>query len=126
MNENSFGSWGLLSGSSPMNADASIASPGNTYGGSVAPSALNGYPMFSSSQANDMAPSGYANANPVDSTPSAIMPQARSGTATPMPINPHQPEPAQMNPWNIKTSSPSGPFDYPLGQNSAPPKLNVL
>ena len=97
----------------------------NNYGGAVAPSAVNGYPMFSSSQAGNSVPSGYANANPIDATPSVIQQQARMGTApTPALMNPAQAAAPTMNPWNFKQSSVSGAFDYPLpGTNTIPPRI---
>ncbi len=151
MNENSMSGWSALSGSSPYSADdasmmqnqslsgmlagASATSPSlngmmsggmNTYGGGVSPSSINGYPMFSSPQAGLSSPSGYVSANPIDATPSVIQAQARAMTPQMMPQNPSMPTQATQNPWNIKQSSQPGSFDYPLGQNSPPPKLNVL
>ena len=96
-----------------------------SYGGTVQPSSLNGYPMFSSQTANVSTPSGYANANPIDATPSVIAQQARMNAPMAAPMNPSQPVAATSNPWNIKSSSSGGSFDYPLGQGVPPPKLNV-
>lgn len=91
------------------------------------PSALNGYPIFSSPQAAVSSPSGYANANPVGDTPSVVQPQARAmGPDSMMGQNPSAPTAPTLNPWNIKSSSNSGSFDYPLGQNVPPAKLNVM
>jgi len=144
MNENSLSGWNALSGSNPYSSDnaslsqmqsmqgatlgAGLTSPmiGSNYGGSVAPSSVNGYPMFSSPQAGLSSPSGYVSANPIDATPSVIQQQARNMMPTQMPMNPSMPTQANMNPWGIKQSSTPGSFDYPLGQQTPPPKLNVL
>jgi hypothetical protein len=150
MDENSLSGWGGMSGSNPYSTDnsalASQQSSGNILAGAstgyadppiqsqvqmpsyAEPSALNGYPMFSSpTTAGLSSPAGYSNANPIDATPSVVMPQARMGGAQmPMPQNPSMPTSATMNPWAIKQSSTSGAMDYPLGQNVAQPKLNVL
>ena len=93
----------------------------------IQPSSVNGYPMFSSSTAGQSSPSGYANSNPIDNTPSVIAQQARlSNPGAVQGSAPNAPVQATMNPWNIKNSSQPGSFDYPMGQNVAPPKLNVL
>lgn len=90
------------------------------------PSSLNGYPIFSSSQAGASSPSGYANANPIDSTPSVIQTQARGLTPSQMPQNPQMPTPATMNPWAIRQSSTPGASDYPQPGAIPAAKLNVL
>ena len=126
MDETSVGTWGALASASPSPyaAQGQSISP---YGASVQPSALNGYPMFSSQTSTSYSPSGYANGNPVDSTPSVIANQARAPMQAPMPQAPaQQAQPAPFNPWNIKTSSPIGAFDYPMGQSQSPPKIAEL
>jgi hypothetical protein len=97
------------------------------YGGSVAPSPTNGYPMFSGTAASGLtSPTGYANTNSIDSTPSVIATQARAGGPGPLPMNPAQPMQATSNPWNIPNSAAGGAFSYPMGQTMAPPKIATL
>ena len=149
MNEENSGWAGMTGSSSPYASDnASLQAQqasGNIMAGAsdgysdpniqsqmqqanyIQPSSVNGYPMFSSSQAGLSSPSGYANANPIDATPSVIAQQARVGNpGAVQPMNPSMPTMATTNPWNLKSSSQPGSFDYPMGQNVAPPKLNVL
>lgn len=143
MNENSMSGWAGLEGSSPYSSDNANADqsqgmqnmvagagdystpPLGNYGGSVSPSPVNGYPMFSSQMAGQSTPSGYANTNPITSPMNATPQMGRAMPQQPV-INPSAPVPANMNPWNISTSSSSGALDYPLGQNIPPTKLNVL
>lgn len=90
------------------------------------PSSINGYPMFSSSQAGLSSPAGYVSPNSIDATPSVIAQQARLGMNSPAPVNMQQVQAPMGNPWAIKDSSVSGPLDYPLGQNNPPPKIATL
>lgn len=117
----------LTQGASMGYSAPPISSSLGAFSSGVSPSSYNGYPMFSSQVATPYSPSGYVNSNPIDSTPSVIAQQARMGGQQQMPMQSSMmPTAATQNPWNIKSSSPSGSFDYPLGQNSPPPKLNVL
>ena len=86
----------------------------------------NNYPMFSSTVNPQSSPSGYVGANPIDATPSLIQSQARQLAPISSPINPATPRMATQNPWGIKSSSTSGAFDYPNGQNSTPPSIATL
>lgn len=113
----------IMAGSGQGYSQPNIGSMMGSYGGSVQPSE-NGYPMFSSSQSNGSAPSGYASGNPVDSTPSVIAQQARMQLQQ-TPPNPMMPTPPNSNPWNIRQSSTPGPMDYPQPGAIPPAKINV-
>lgn len=118
-----------MMGNQMMDASAMGAPPmnPNQMPSYAQPSAVNGYPQFSSAQATTYSPSGYAANNPVDSTPSVIAQQVRALVPPHQPMNPSTPMPATMNPWNVKQSSTGGSFDYPLpGQNTPPPRINTL
>lgn len=114
----------ILAGSGMGYAEPQISSLMSS--GITEPSSVNGYPIFSSSQAGASSPSGYANANPIDSTPSVIQAQARGLNPNQMPQNPQAPTQPTMNPWAIRQSSTPSALDYPEKGAIPAAKINVL